>query len=412
MSWLAHNLANIVAEYRAEPTVGGLAYPGSRFLVSGEPESLKSWLAAVLAVDRVQANENVVWIDFEQGPAMTRERLVALGLTADDLARVYYIEPREPLSDDGRAQLVENVSFVRPSLTVVDAYAGLLGVHDHDPNSERDIERVNRRVVDVFRDAGSTVLILDHVVKARDNRSRYSSGNGRKLAEVEAHIGMERAKHFGRGQTGIARLRNHKDRLGGLPHPLVGELHLKSDPNTNEVSWEIRPPTSATPASEPASFRPTGLMERVSFYLELQPEPVSKRTIEEHVKGKGEYVRLAADCLVAEGFATASPGPRNSQLVKSARPYREADDRSRDAVGTHSEALEPKMSLDRVPEKPHEQAVNDRVPARPDRVPTASPDAPNDRVPSPLPLGRDEDAVMGEDELERLYAIGDEMGLT
>ena len=332
MTWLAHNLANIVAEYRAEPTVGGLAYPGSRFLVSGEPESLKSWLAAVLAVDRVQANENVVWIDFEQGPAMTRERLVALGLTADDLARVYYIEPREPLSDDGRAQLVENVSFVRPSLTVVDAYAGLLGVHDHDPNSERDIERVNRRVVDVFRDAGSTVLILDHVVKARDNRSRYSSGNGRKLAEVEAHIGMERAKHFGRGQTGIARLRNHKDRLGGLPHPLVGELHLKSDPNTNEVSWEIgRQRRQRQPLSLPRSGRP-GSWSASASTSSSNPNPSANAPSRSTSKAKASTSAWPPTASLPKG---SRPRPRGHATHSSSRA-RVPTEKPTTAAGTRS----------------------------------------------------------------------------
>jgi hypothetical protein len=219
---------------------------------------------------------------------------------------------------------VEDVANARPALTVFDAYAGLLGVHDLDPDSSRDIERINRRVVDVFRDAGSTVLILDHVVKARDNRSRYSSGSGRKLAEVEVHLGLERVKHFARGQTGFSRIRNHKDRLGALPYPLLGELHLASDATTGSVTWEIRPPE--TSVAQHDTFRPTTLMERVSQYLELQPEPVSRKTIEDHVKGKGEYVRLAIDALIAEGYAFPSDGARGAKLVERIRNYREADD--------------------------------------------------------------------------------------
>jgi hypothetical protein len=278
-------------------------------------------------------------------------------------------------------------------LTVIDAYSGLLGVHDHDPNSERDIERVNRHVVDVFRDAGSTVLLLDHVVKARDNRSRYSSGNGRKLAEVEVHLGLERVEHFSRGTTGLARIRNHKDRLGGLAHPLVGELHLASDAATGAVTWELRPPATGVAPVEQLGFRPTGLMERASRYLELQPEPVSQRSIVTNVTGKDEYLRLAISCLAAEGFVTASPGPRNSELIQSVRPYREEDDR--------------------VPAEPHNGAVPNRVPVSPDRVPTASQDAPTDCVPRPLPIRQDADAVMGHPaDADRLEALADELRLT
>jgi hypothetical protein len=53
VTWLAYNLAHVADEYRPEPTVSGIAYPGSRVLVSGEPESLKSWLAAALATTLV-----------------------------------------------------------------------------------------------------------------------------------------------------------------------------------------------------------------------------------------------------------------------------------------------------------------------------------------------------------------------
>ena len=89
---------------------------------------------------------------------MTRSRFVDLGLTVEELGHIYYYEPREPLSDEGRAVLVDEIATVRPTVAVFDAYAGLLGIFDYDPNTERDIERVNRRVVDPFRDAGAMVM--------------------------------------------------------------------------------------------------------------------------------------------------------------------------------------------------------------------------------------------------------------
>ena len=199
MSWEPLTLADVdLVAPPVEPSIGGLTYPGSRLLVSGEPESLKSWLAAVMAVERVRLGERVVWCDFEQGPAVTRSRFVDLGLADEELARVLYLAPREPLEAEARELLRRQLEEARPTVAVFDAYAGLLGVHDLDPDSSRDIERVNRLVVDVFRANGATVAILDHVVKAKDSRSRYSSGSGRKLAEVEVHLGLERVAHFKR----------------------------------------------------------------------------------------------------------------------------------------------------------------------------------------------------------------------
>ena len=81
MTWDAHNLASAHSEQKPEPTHSRIAYPGSRVLVSGEPESLKSWLAAVAAAERIRERESVCWIDFEQGPAMTRT-----GVPARELA--------------------------------------------------------------------------------------------------------------------------------------------------------------------------------------------------------------------------------------------------------------------------------------------------------------------------------------
>lgn len=359
MSWEPLTLADVdLVAPPVEPSIGGLTYPGSRLLVSGEPESLKSWLAAVMAVERVRLGERVVWCDFEQGPAVTRSRFVDLGLADEGLARVLYLAPREPLEAEARELLRRQLEEARPTVAVFDAYAGLLGVHDLDPDSSRDIERVNRLVVDVFRANGATVAILDHVVKAKDSRSRYSSGSGRKLAEVEVHLGLERVAHFKRGGAGSARIRNHKDRLGGLPYPLVGELHVTSDPTSGRVESQLRPPGEThADTGEAGGFRPTGYMERVSVYLELRPEPVTRRAVETDVTGKAEWVRQALDVLTRERYVVETPGARGARLVESVKPYREADDLvpdTGDDLGTSSHADSVETALDLVLDGSHE----------------------------------------------------------
>jgi len=72
---------------------------------------------------------------------------------------------------------------------------------------------------------------------------------------------------------------------------------------------------SATPA-----FRPTGQMEQVSKLLEGDPG-LSKRSIRSAVKGKNEYIDLALDLLVSEGFVE-----RQKDGNHSLRPFREAED--------------------------------------------------------------------------------------
>jgi hypothetical protein len=67
-------------------------------------------------------------------------------------------------------------------------------------------------------------------------------------------------------------------------------------------------------------------MKRCSRYLEACTEPVSRNTVENSVRGKRDAVRDGLDRLIEEGYVEATPGPRNAQLLRSARPFREASD--------------------------------------------------------------------------------------
>jgi isoleucyl-tRNA synthetase len=64
-------------------------------------------------------------------------------------------------------------------------------------------------------------------------------------------------------------------------------------------------------------------MEKVSVYLELQPEPVSRNSVCEALGGTKDYILKAINALVAEEFVTETAGPRRSKLLDSARSYRE-----------------------------------------------------------------------------------------
>jgi hypothetical protein len=180
--------------------------------------------------------------------------------------------------------------------------------------------------------AGPTVAI-DHVVKNPEARQQYASGTGQKLAAVDVHLGLELTSPFGLGLTGRANIILLKDRPGllrrhggkwtpGKGSPL-GRLVMKSDGDTGLIRFAIEPPE----ATAGAEFRPTGLMEKVSQFVGRNHEgdPLSKRGIAEGVSGKAEYVRLAVDVLVREGYLVAVPKGRFAAYL-AAKPYRELDD--------------------------------------------------------------------------------------
>src|SRR5436309_5135827 len=76
--------------------------------------------------------------------------------------------------------------------------------------------------------------------------------------------------------------------------------------------------------SSSGTFRPTGLMEQVSKLLESDPG-LSKRSVRSAVKGKNEYIDLALDLLVSEGYVErVKQGQADRHIAKTA--FREADD--------------------------------------------------------------------------------------
>ena len=109
-----------------------------------------------------------------------------------------------------------------------------------------------------------------------------------------------------RSPSGLAKIVTHKDRPGYLPRPKAAELELTSDPETGRVN----------------------LMEKVSLYVAAHGEEdlPSRNQVEENVKGKRDFVRQAIDVLLAEDFVAEEPGRRNARLLRSLKPYREAED--------------------------------------------------------------------------------------
>jgi len=309
------------------PTLAGShLYADKLHVVSGETESVKTWLLAILSLLELRAGNRVVWIDVEMGAHALLSRLRALGITDDELARFLYVAPAEKLQDSAViADVKAMLDKRRPSLVIVDAMTGALQLQGLDPNNSIDVESFYRGYIQLFRAHGAAVVIADHVPKDRDNRGKFSIGSERKIAGCDVHLGLEMVQPFGRGRDGIARIVTHKDRPGWLPRPRAGELHLHSDPDNGNVTWEIHA-ADADAEHKTTTFRPTFLMGRVSEYLATLDEPVSRTHVQEHVTGQAKAVRLAIDLLVQEGYATETEGPRNARLVTHKRLYSESQD--------------------------------------------------------------------------------------
>jgi len=222
-----------------QPTIGGLVYPGHRHLVSGEPETLKSWLALCLGSDEMKMGNPVFWFDFgEMGQSGVMERLWALGIR--DFGYFHYFEPEERPDEELLADVSRETESILPSLVVIDSYTGGLELLGLDPNVGRDIQALQRRLVAPLQKHGAAVILIDHVAKGVEGKGRYSIGSERKLGGVDVHLKLTSQHMLRRGGKGWAEISVQKDRPGCLDRFNPTRLFIESNPQTGEITWEIQ----------------------------------------------------------------------------------------------------------------------------------------------------------------------------
>jgi 5S rRNA maturation endonuclease (ribonuclease M5) len=332
---------------------GALIYRGARHLLSGEPETLKSWIAAAACAELLASGQTVLWWDADgMGVATLIERLEALGAPREAVStRLLYLAPDRPFDEEAGRVMERVCDERRPAMAVVDALNPALELCGLDPNKTADVQTFLRRVVGIFHGAGVATVIVDHVSKDRDSRGRWAYGSERKVGGVDVHLSVElvgepptRARPQGR-----AIVRAGKDRPGWHERGegrRVGEFALDL---RAEVPWRLELGRTTD------RWRPTALMERVSVFLEEQDEPVSQRVIEAGVRGKTGYKREALVELVRSGHverieATGMHGG-GGLTYRSLHPFRESedghevDDATRGAPGAHPGEAAPPEEL-------------------------------------------------------------------
>lgn len=311
---------------------GSLLYAKKVHWIAGEPEAGKGWLVLLGARERIEAGEQVVYIDFEDDEVSVVGRLLALGLDKKlILERFHYIRPDEPLGAVVQAQLVAYVATLAPTLVIIDGVTEAMTLQGENPDKNVEIAAWVKRLPRPLADTGAAVAVLDHVTKDKEHRGRWAIGGQHKLAGLSgAAYTLENVKPFARGGEGMARLIVTKDRPGhvralaaGIRRNQAGELHMTADDEGRVTVLELRP------ASDPGAFRPTHLMERISKYLEWQPAPLSQTAVMDGVTGNTPAKRQALAVLINEGFVAVDRSGQ-SLLHRSARRYREDEDKPTD----------------------------------------------------------------------------------
>lgn len=298
-----------------------LLYPAAVNFAIGEPETGKFWFAGEAARQQIAAALPVVYLDFEDSPYRIVDRMLRLGVPPAQLIKLFfYHHPDEPMRPDGHS-LIDRLCAKPPPLVVIDGVTEAMTLEGLKLNDNNDVASWYRRLPRRMADAGSCVLLLDHVTKAQESRGRYPVGGQHKLAATRGS-GFELTKKvsYHEGRNGMVQIDVVKDSPGQVRREAVGtkfiaEMHVLSVKGGG-VKVELRPP--------PSHFQPTTLMQRVSEYLEEQdPDlPASQRELERAVTGKMAGIRQAVDELVKGGYVDLAAGPHGAKLYVSKKAYR------------------------------------------------------------------------------------------
>lgn len=299
-----------------------LLYAGKLHAFNGEPESGKSWVAQHATVQASAEGLQVTYIDFEDSPQSVLGRLLSLGADPQRLAAQFtYLQPDQPLSAEASQLLREHFREHRPQLVVIDGVTEAMSTLGLDPLDNADTAKFFRVLPKALARLGAAVVLVDHVVKDKEQRGRWAIGSQHKMAALTgAAYTIEIATPFGRNKHGIAKILVMKDRPGYIRQhaggSLIAEFHLISTEET--VTAELRP---ASAGADGGPVRYTGYMERISLKLEGS-RALSTTELKAVVGGKSEYVTIALRALAGEGYVSQVKEGQTT-WNNSIRPFRE-----------------------------------------------------------------------------------------
>ena len=358
-SWTPVDIASILAGNVAalEPTHfcrddgAPLLYPGRVHSFYGEPESMKSWAAQLVATEVLMAGDIVLYIDCESEPRDVLGHLLALGVSEPMLvSSLLYVRPEESGFGNEVAMMLLPLggpdNRLRLGAVIVDGVNSAIALGNGNPDKDPDVRAWSNELVrPLQKRCTGPVVLIDHVVKNRETRGDWASGSYAKKALIDgASYGFSVVTPFGRGRTGVVAINLHKDRPGAIRGMLTGagkevaQLQLASDAD-GTVTATVLAATSTSP--ERVQWRPTVLMARISEILEGVSDPISKASIERTAGGNRKYCRVALDELIKGGYVEAFAGPGGSIKHRSVKPFTEGQD------DTSPDLARPRPTVDR-----------------------------------------------------------------
>ncbi|MCJ1707423.1 AAA family ATPase [Microbacterium sp. VKM Ac-2923] len=324
----------------------GLLYREAVNGCHGEPGGGKSWFALSATSSVLAGGGHVLYLDFEDHAPRVVNRLRLLGTSDDALStRLHYANPEGDPLDTAKPYAAQVAALLdaEPAydLVVFDGITEALALSGMGSNSG-DEWTTWARLPKAFARTGAAVLTVDHVVKDAQNRGRFATGSGQKLATITgASYSLEVKEPLAPNRHGYLAVKIAKDRHGyvqansehgGKGLALAGEFHLyRADALSDRLTAEIRQPEAAEHVAR-AAQQISADRERIAYALQeaggsLPSMSKLWESLEVQKNGTDE-LRTALDALISDGFVVVEDGARNSKslhLKSNIAPTPEAD---------------------------------------------------------------------------------------
>jgi hypothetical protein len=301
-----------IAQGKLEPPAvlhEGLIVEGKVNWLSGHPGNGKTTLAMWAAMQHMEAGGHVIWLDSENGALSATRRLIAVGVKEDALAeRLHYVGfPALSADVEGFEPIRAALEDYPRALVVFDSASKALSQAGLSEDSNDDATKWTTNIVIPAREAGATVIVVDHVPKGATRSTPYPRGAGAKLADTDAHWYVEAAERFDREHAGKLQLTNHKDREGVL----APELYFDVGDGEGRL-----PITAAKAEGSPGSGLDDAVIATLAKHAPAEDDAISQNQVEKLADGRASEIRAALKRLANDPRAPAKvkTGPNHSLL--------------------------------------------------------------------------------------------------
>jgi hypothetical protein len=201
------------------PGTGGLVYRGVGVVLFGERGQGKSTVQLVIGLGAATAGEKVLYLDRENGVALTRERVEAIldanpdwgdPLADGRFVGRHYPELRSAWRGEDIGEAIGGAGF---TVVMYDSTREMLNQFRLDSNKDDDLSDLHSRLVTPLRRRGIAVVLTDNVGHQDTHRPK---GSGTKLDAIEQAYKVMTTTRFSAVDVGRVAITCTRSRLGDL----------------------------------------------------------------------------------------------------------------------------------------------------------------------------------------------------